>query len=207
MRADPSTLELKPKLSFFPPELLRRALIHSSLANDVRTANGTPLSDNEQMEFLGDSILGFLVSEALVQRGPEARKASCPAANPTWLALPTSRRSPPLDLGSFWNWGAGKKSAAGAPKEPSGGCLGSCSRRHLPGWRNRSRRDFVVSHVMDAPFEGDVEAGTDIQPAITNFKSALQEYARANKLPPPRYTVTASRARALQDLHCGSPHR
>ena len=48
---------------------------------------------------------------------------------------------------------------------------------------------FVVGHVLDAPFDGDVEAGTDIQPAITNFKSALQELAQSRNLPQPRYSV------------------
>ena len=43
--------------------------------------------------------------------------------------------------------------------------------------------------MLDAPFSGDEEAGTDIQPAITNFKSALQELAQSRKLPQPRYVI------------------
>ena len=46
---------------------------------------------------------------------------------------------------------------------------------------------------MDAPFEGDEDAGTDIQPAITNFKSALQELAQSRKLPQPRYSIVKER--------------
>jgi ribonuclease-3 len=52
---------------------------------------------------------------------------------------------------------------------------------------------FVFSHVLDAPFAADEEAGTDIQPAITNFKSALQELAQSRKLPQPRYTIVRER--------------
>ena len=37
--------------------------------------------------------------------------------------------------------------------------------------------------------DSDEDAGTDIQPAITNFKSALQELAQSKKLPQPRYSV------------------
>src|SRR5207248_165084 len=33
----------------------------------------------------------------------------------------------------------------------------------------------------------------DIQPAITNFKSALQELAQSRKLPQPRYTMVRER--------------
>ena len=54
-------------------------------------------------------------------------------------------------------------------------------------------RQFVAAHVLDAPFAGDEEAGTDIQPAITNFKSALQELAQSRKLPQPRYAIVRER--------------
>ena len=54
-------------------------------------------------------------------------------------------------------------------------------------------QEFVCGHVLDAPFAGDEEAGTDIQPAITNFKSALQELAQSRKLPQPRYSIVRER--------------
>ena len=50
-----------------------------------------------------------------------------------------------------------------------------------------------AAHILDAPFDGDEDSGTDIQPAIYNFKSALQELAQARKLPPPRYTQVRER--------------
>jgi ribonuclease III len=54
-------------------------------------------------------------------------------------------------------------------------------------------RRFVAEHIMDAPFEGDQEQETDIQPAITNFKSALQELAQSRHLPQPRYSIIHER--------------
>jgi ribonuclease-3 len=54
-------------------------------------------------------------------------------------------------------------------------------------------RDFVAAKVLDAPFAGDEESETDIQPAIHNFKSALQELAQARQLPQPRYTIVRER--------------
>jgi len=73
MRAEPAELELRLNYRFKDPELLRRALMHSSLANELRTT-GAVATDNEQMEFLGDSVLGFLVADALVRRSPGARE-------------------------------------------------------------------------------------------------------------------------------------
>jgi ribonuclease-3 len=49
-------------------ELLERALTHKSRVYEKTSDD--PASDNEQLEFLGDAILGFLVSEALVYRHP-----------------------------------------------------------------------------------------------------------------------------------------
>ena len=54
-------------------------------------------------------------------------------------------------------------------------------------------RHFVAVHILDAPFEGDEAEGTDIHPALTNFKSALQELAQSRKLPQPRYTIVQER--------------
>jgi len=43
--------------------------------------------------------------------------------------------------------------------------------------------------VMDGQMVFDQEAGTDIQPAVANFKEALRELAKARKLPEPRYST------------------
>src|ERR1700745_722671 len=74
MRAELATLESRIEYHFSQTELLRRALVHSSLANESRSGAGSPLSDNEQLEFLGDSVLGFLIAEALVRRFPGHRE-------------------------------------------------------------------------------------------------------------------------------------
>ena len=52
---------------FRQPELLELALTHSSAANEGRGPEAAlePGVDNEQMEFLGDAVLGLLVAEAL----------------------------------------------------------------------------------------------------------------------------------------------
>src|SRR5436190_22785723 len=48
---------------------------------------------------------------------------------------------------------------------------------------------FIVEQVMDGQMVFDQEAGTDIQPAVANFKEALRELAKARKLPEPRYSI------------------
>src|ERR1019366_8538988 len=60
---------------FKDPKLLTLALTHSSLAyesNPERTPE--PGSDNEQLEFIGDAVLGLVVAEALYRRFPASRE-------------------------------------------------------------------------------------------------------------------------------------
>ena len=61
---------------FANPELLHLALTHRSFAYesrgvDERTATAVPGTDNEQLEFLGDAILGLAVAEALFTHFPQ----------------------------------------------------------------------------------------------------------------------------------------
>lgn len=60
------TLEEKLGYSFFHRELLERALTHSSYSHENKDVTG----DNERMEFLGDAVLGMIVSEMLYKKYP-----------------------------------------------------------------------------------------------------------------------------------------
>jgi len=190
MRAEPAGLELKLNYRFSDPELLRRALVHSSLANEVRTA-GTPVNDNEQLEFLGDSVLGFLVAEALVRRSPAAREGELSRQKAHLVSAAhlhgVARR---LDLGSYLELGRSEEMSGGRSKKTLlvDGLEAVIAAIYLDGGIEAARV-FVTGHVLDAPYSGDEEAGTDIQPAITNFKSALQELAQSRNMPQPRYAV------------------
>ena len=191
MRAELASLESRLNYRFSGEELLRRALTHSSAANESRIGPGSPQNDNEQLEFLGDSILGFLVAEALVQRYPESREGELSRIKAHLVSAAhlhgVARR---LDLGSYLELGRSEEMSGGRAKKTLlvDGLEALIAAIYLDGGVDAVRA-FVAENVLDAPFAGDVAAGTDIQPAITNFKSALQELAQARKLPQPRYTI------------------
>src|SRR3989442_14184615 len=67
MSADLRTLESALGHTFRNRELLDRALTHKSRVYE-KSAEGEIAVDNERLEFLGDAILGFAVSESLVRR-------------------------------------------------------------------------------------------------------------------------------------------
>ncbi len=195
MRAELATLEIKVAHRFREPELLRRALTHSSLANETRNGSGDPLDDNEQLEFLGDSILGFLISEALVLRYPDHREGDLSRQKAHLVSAAhlhgVARR---LDLGAYLELGRSEEMSGGRAKKTLlvDGLEAVIAAIYLDGGLEAART-FVNGHVLDAPLSSDEDAGTDIQPAIANFKSALQELAQARHLPQPRYNIVRER--------------
>jgi ribonuclease III len=190
MRGELASLELRIDHRFADQELLCRALTHSSLANECHSG-GDPRQDNEQLEFLGDAVLGFLISEALVRRHPEFREGDLSRQKAHLVSAAhlhgVARR---LDLGSFLDLGRSEEMSGGRAKKTLlvDALEAVIAALYLDGGVEAAR-NFVAGQILDAPFAGDEEAGTDIQPAITNFKSALQELAQALKLPQPRYSI------------------
>jgi ribonuclease-3 len=63
---------------FAQPELLTLALTHRSFVHDAKAARpedlGDPGLDNEQLEFVGDAVLGLLAAEGLCRRFPASRE-------------------------------------------------------------------------------------------------------------------------------------
>ena len=76
----PSQLESSLGYRFRDPALLRLALTHRSFPYEVRSADSLPVqpaegknppgSDNEQLEFLGDAVLGLAITDLLYSHFP-----------------------------------------------------------------------------------------------------------------------------------------
>jgi ribonuclease-3 len=195
MRAEPAILELKLKHRFANPELLRRALTHSSLASETRSGAGEPVSDNEQMEFLGDSVLGMVVSDVLFRRFPSYKEGGLSTLKARLVSAAhlhgVARR---LDLGDYLELGRGEEMSGGRNKKTLlVDALEAIIAAIYLDSGLEAARNFIVEHVMDGQMVFDQEAGTDIQPAVANFKEALRELAKARKLPEPRYATIQER--------------
>src|SRR5271157_4964 len=68
-------LESELGYSFRNIQFLRQALTHSSYSYEQKPdADGTKSPHNEQMEFLGDAVLGFLTGRALYDQFPSFRE-------------------------------------------------------------------------------------------------------------------------------------
>ena len=104
-------LEKKLNYTFRDPALLSEALSHSSYANEHRSAR---LNSNERLEFLGDSVLGFVTAEYLFARHPDLPEGDLTrirAALVCEQSLYEVARQ--LDLGRYLKLGRGEESGGG----------------------------------------------------------------------------------------------
>jgi ribonuclease-3 len=188
MSADLGILEQALGHAFRDRELLERALTHKSRIYE-KSEEGQASSDNEQLEFLGDAILGFAVSESLVRRFasfPEGRLSKVKAHLVSAARLHEVAQD--LNLGEYLLLGRGEEMSGGRGKKAllSDAVEALIAALYLDGGLEAARH-FIETRVI-GPFE-DPAGGAES--ALTDFKSALQEMAQALKLPPPRYVIAA----------------
>jgi ribonuclease III len=169
-------------LAFRHVELLAQSLTHTSYVNEHPEA---PRLGNERLEFLGDAVLGLIISEALWDRHPDehegqltTRRAAIVSAR--GLASLATR----LDLGSYVLLGQG---ATRSGEHARDSVLASAFEAVLAAiyldLGFEAARSFVLSVAapeLDAPGEpADLKAP----------KSRLQEYAYQVSGRPPAYHI------------------
>ena len=170
---------------FQDPALLARALTHSSHTHEtLGSRNGC---DNEQFEFLGDAVLGFLVSARLVAaypQYPEGRLSKWKAHLVSAAHLVGTARE--LRLGQYLQLGRGEELSGGRSKRAllANAVEAVIAALYLDGGIEAAERfveKFVIGHALD-----QTEPRDDL---FEDYKSALQEWLQAAKLPQPRYLV------------------
>ncbi|RJL18821.1 ribonuclease III [Paracoccus siganidrum] len=162
---------------FARPELLIRALTHGSISTATRP-------DNQRLEFLGDRVLGLVMAEALLEAD---RGASEGQLAPRYNALVR-----------------GETCAAVAREIGLGEVLKLGRSEMMSGGR---RKDALLADAMEAVLAAVyLDAGFDVARRVVlalwagrlasieddprDAKTALQEWAQANGMPPPRYIQT-----------------
>jgi ribonuclease III len=184
--ADLEVLEQRLGYAFRDRGLLERALTHTSHIYE-RPSEAPPSGDNEQLEFLGDAILGFVVSDYLVRHNPgfpEGRLSKLKAQLVSAARLHEVAQE--LGLGEFLYLGRGEEMSGGRSKRAllSDAVEALIAALHLDAGLEAARA-FIEVRVA-----GGLEAGENgADTAASDHKSALQEMAQALKLPAPRYVV------------------
>jgi len=186
MGADLEVLEKSLGHTFRDKQLLERALTHKSRVYE-KSADGQPATDNEQLEFLGDAILGFVMSDCLVRlyaSSPEGRLSKLKAHLVSAARLHEVAQD--LKLGEFLLLGRGEEMSGGRGKKAllSDAVEALIAALYLDADLDTARA-FIEANVLGSFQPPDDE----IEGAIADHKSSLQEMAQALKLPPPRYVI------------------
>lgn len=183
MGADLVALEAILGHTFKDRSTLVRALTHRSYCSELRPNCFQP--DNEQLEFFGDSILGFLISEALVARHTGLTEGTLSRAkshlvSARWL----HRVALHIGLGEYLQLGRGEEQSGGRVKPSllADALEAVIAAIYLDGGIEPARH-FVMEHV----YSDSVPAVTDTEDG--NYKGRLWERAGAEKLPRPQYQV------------------
>lgn len=176
--------------------LLDRALTHSSKANelsatenhhaDVSPENGH--ADNERLEFLGDSILGWLVSEWLFARFPGFTEGQLSLLKNHLVSanhlLAAAHR---LNLGRHLQLGRGEETAGGRGKQRLlvNAFEAVLAAVYLDGGVAAARAVIVRQAI---PTEEDLAGLAGAGPP-RDFRAELDRLARDRALPRPEYHV------------------
>lgn len=165
------------------PQLVELALTHRSWAYEHDCA-----PHNERLEFLGDSVLGVIVTEHLYRTfpdQPEGQLAKVRAAVVSTTALAARART--LGLGSLIKLGRGEVLTGGDDKDSIladtmeaviGAVFLSCG---------RDAASDYVHYLCD-----DVVAAASTRGVALEWKTSLQDLCAELELPGPSYTHVAS---------------
>jgi len=186
MPIDYEELEARIGYTFADRDLLLRALTHKSIHSEA-IAGEVPVADNEKLEFLGDSILGFVASEHFFRLCPQS------SSEGTLSRLKAQRVSSAhlfkisakLGIGEYLKLGRGEEQSGGRAKRAilANALEALIAAIFLDGGMQPSR-----TFVEKLGLEPDAVADSTGEVAL-DAKSALQEFAQARKLPVPRYQI------------------
>lgn len=165
--------------TFKDKSLLKRALSHSSYANE----NHTPKESNERLEFLGDSVLGFITAEYYYKNFslPEGELTRLRAATVCERAL--FGFSKEIELGRFLLLGRGEENTGGRERASmnSDAFEAVIAAIYLDGGMEEAK-NFVMRFV---------EKHAKTQGSFRDYKTVLQEVIQRNPEETLEYVLVA----------------
>jgi len=164
------------------PSLLELALTHSSFAYENKCGS------NERLEFLGDSVLGYLVASQVFEQNNELSEADLTRlknsiVSAEALATAASR----IELGQYLRLGKGEESSGGRNRLNilADAMEALIAAAYLSGGIE-SAKTIVKGHIF--PMLGDPESLRE----FADPKTTLNEKLSKLSFDPPRYEVSSS---------------
>jgi ribonuclease-3 len=167
------------------PEAIRQALVHSSYYNEnPQTVTG----HNERLEFLGDAVIGLIVSRLLFERFPDEDEGHLTARRASLVnrdALAALARE--IDLDRYLLLGRGEAEAGGASR-PS---LLAGAFEALAGAIFLSEGIGATSAWLSSLMAAQLPGPDEAEP-LKSAKSRLQEWSQREHRIKPHYELVST---------------
>lgn len=164
--------------AFAKPELLIRAVTHSSMVSPHR-------DDNQRLEFLGDRVLGLVMAEALLKADPSAPEGLlAPRYNALVRREACADVARQIDIGSVLKLGRSEMKSGGRRKEAllADAMEAIIAAVYQDGGYDAARQ--TILRLWGARINNVADDARDA-------KTALQEWAQARGEVPPQYVEIA----------------
>jgi len=192
---DTSVLESTFGHVFGDRRLLQQALTHASYARELEAQNasgGFPAIevDNEQMEFLGDAVLSFVVSQELFRRFPEYQEGELSKLRAHIVsARRLLRPAHELKIGDYLRLGRGEERSGGRNKSALlvNALEAIIAALFLDAGLDAAHR-FILRHILEPELAEVHKHGGEKLP-VMDYKSALQEAIHASGRAQARYVM------------------
>ncbi len=183
VQRDLSDFEERIGYKFQRGDLLTRALTHKSYSHEARHENAR---DNETFEFLGDSVLGFIIGDILFRRFPTLDEGALSKMK-AYLVSATSlaEKARTYGMGDVIYLGVGEEKSGGRKKESLLANLfeAMIAAIYLDGGIEPARQ------LIEKSFTKDIESIDAEDLLFKDYKTALQELAQGKGLQLPEYNV------------------
>ena len=183
MQDDLSSFEERIGHRFTRRDLLTRALTHKSYSHEAKQED---VRDNETFEFLGDSVLGFVIGDLLFHRFPKEDEGALSKIK-AYLVSATSLASKAraYGMGEVIYLGVGEEKSGGRKKDSLLANLfeAMIAAIYLDGGIESARA------LIERSFRDDIARIDADDLLFHDYKTALQEQAQGKGLPLPEYNV------------------
>ena len=177
MATDPNALANKLGVRFGNTQLLQQALTHSSAGRE----------NYERLEFLGDSILNFVIAEALYARFPEQTEGVLSRLRAGLVNRQTlAKLARDLDLGDYLVLGAGERKSGGHNRDS---ILSDVFESLIGAAYRESGMDAAKEFILRQYRDRLAQCDPDVE--LKDPKTRLQELLQKRKLSLPSYEITS----------------
>ena len=163
--------------AFGDEKLMENALTHSSYANERGKSR---IFSNERLEFLGDSVLGFVTAEYLYDKYPSRPEGEMTRIRAELVCEHSlAETAEALDLGAVLLLGKGEEQNGGRTRKSilADAVEALLAAIYLDGGMEPARA-FVLDHIL-------AEKPTE----LTDYKTALQERVQSTGGVSPQYRI------------------